>query len=82
MQNLAKNKNVEIELNATLSDYVPVSKISDVCPYITSAAIRQHIFYNTRDFKGKVLRLFGKRQFIKISALKDWIEETNGGQVA
>lgn len=71
------NKNVATETKVIDFDYVPVSKISEVTPFISSGAVRQHIFYNTRGFRDKDIRLFGKRQFIKISALKDWIEEQN-----
>lgn len=76
-----QKNNTENETKTINFDYVPVSKISEVIPYISSNCIRQHVFYNTRGFKDKVLRLFGKRQFVKISALKDWIEETNGQNV-
>lgn len=58
-------------------DLIPLSKFSDYAKYPTVGALRQLIFYNTNGFKDKVIKLIGKRQYIKISAFQRWVEETN-----
>ena len=72
----------DLQPTAKLMDLVPLSRFNDYYDFPSVGAIRQLVFYNTYGFKDKVLRLIGKRQFIKLSALQQWIEETNGGQVA
>lgn len=72
----------DLQPNNRLMDLVPLSRFNDYFDTISVGAIRQLVFYNTYGFKDKVLRLIGKRQYIKLSALQEWIEETNGGQVA
>lgn len=71
---------LEKDLKQTL-DLVPLSKFNDYYAYPTVGSLRQLKFYNTAGFTDKVIRKFGKRIYVKISALKEWIEESNG-QVA
>ena len=64
-------------------DLIPLSRYNDVFEYPTVAALRNLIFLNKYGIADKVVRrIGGSRMYIKISALKEWIEETNGGQVA
>ena len=58
-------------------DLIPLSKFSEYAQYPTVGALRQLIFYNTKGFRDKVVKLIGKRQYIKISAFQEWVEETN-----
>lgn len=70
-------------LNPTrLDDLIPVSEFNKHYSFPTIGAIRQLIFKNTDDFNTKVIRKISKRLYIKVSALEQWIDETNGGQVA
>ena len=63
-------------------DLIPLSRYNDVFDP-TVAALRSLIFFNKYGIADKVVRrIGGSRMYIKISALKEWIEETNGGQVA
>lgn len=65
-----------------LMDLVPVSRFQDYFDYPSVGSLRQLQFYNTYGFADKVIRKIGKRIYIKISALQEWIEETGNGQVA
>lgn len=67
---------------ATLMDLVPLSRFNDYYTYPTVSAMRDLHFKNTYGFADKVIRRVGKRIYVKISALEEWIEETNGNQVA
>lgn len=58
-------------------DLVPLSKFNDYFDYPSVGSLRQLQFYNTDDFATKVLRRIGKRIYVKISALQQWIEDTN-----
>ena len=58
-------------------DIVPVSKWNEHFEYPTVKAIRQWIFRNKDNFNQKVIREIGNKQYIKMSAFKDWIEEIN-----
>lgn len=69
------------DLKQTL-DLVPLSKFNDYYDYPTVGSLRQLQFYNTYGFADKVLRKIGKRIYVKISALTEWVEESNNGQVA
>lgn len=64
-------------LSYELLDIVPVSKWNDYVPYPTVGAIRQWIFRNTKGFNDIVIRKVGNRNCIKISAFKQWIDDTN-----
>lgn len=62
-------------------DMVPLSRFNDFYPYPSVGSLRQLLFYNTNGFADKVIRRIGnKRIYIKISALKSWIEETSNGK--
>lgn len=62
-------------------DLVPLSKFNEmVQPYPTVAALRMLQHKNTNDFRDKVIRKVGKRVYIKVSALEQWIDEN--GKVA
>lgn len=58
-------------------DLIPLSKFTEYSKYPTVGALRQLIFYNTKGFKDKVVKIIGNRQYIKISAFQQWVEETN-----
>ena len=58
-------------------DIIPVSKWNTYFEYPTTGAIRQWIFRNTNNFNNIVIRKVGNRNCIKISAFKQWIEDTN-----
>ena len=58
-------------------DIIPVSKWSNYFVYPTTGAIRQWIFRDTNNFNNVVIRKVGARKCIKISALSQWIEDTN-----
>ena len=62
-------------------DLIPLSKFNDYFQYPSVAALRQLHFYNTNSFTDKVIRRIGNRIYIKISALKSWIEESNNNIV-
>ena len=59
-------------------DLIPLSKFGDYYDYPSVNSLRQLLFYNTNGFADKVIRRLGKRIYIKVSALLEWIEETNG----
>lgn len=63
-------------------DLVPLSRFNEYFEYPSVAALRQLIFYNTKKFADTVIRRIGKRIYVKISALKSWVEETNGMEVS
>ena len=63
-------------------DLVPLSRFNDYFEFPLVSNLRYHNFYNTYGFNKKVIRKLGKRLYIKISALKDWIEETHAGNLA
>lgn len=63
-------------------DLVPLSRFNDYFEFPLLSNLRYYHFHNTYGFSDKVIRTIGKRLYIKISALKDWVEESNGGQVA
>lgn len=63
-------------------DLVPLSKFNDFFAYPLISNLRYFHFYNTYGFSDKVIRTVGKRLYIKISALQEWIEETGNGRVA
>lgn len=58
-------------------EFVPLSKFNDYFEYPSVNCIRQLRFYNTDGFNDQVIRKVGKRLYIKIQALLDWIEDTN-----
>ena len=64
-----------------LMDLVPLSKFNNYYDFPSTGALRQLQFYNTYGFTDKVIRRIGKRIYIKISALQQWIEETNGQNI-
>lgn len=66
-----------LEDNERLLDLVPLSKFNDYFDYPSEGSLRQLKFYNTDGFTDKVVRTIGKHLHIKISALREWIEETN-----
>lgn len=61
-------------------DLIAVSEFDKHYSFLKISTIRQLIFKNTNGFKDKVIRLIGKRLYIKVSALEQWIEES--GKVA
>ena len=63
-------------------DLIPLSKFNEYFDYPSTDSLRQLQFYNTYGFADKVIRRIGKRLYVKISALQEWIEETNGNRVA
>ena len=63
-------------------DLVPLSRFNEHFEYPLVSTLRYHVFHNTYDFNKKVVRRFGKRLYIKISALRAWIEENSGENVA
>ena len=63
-------------------DLIPMSKFNDYYDYPSVGSLRQLNFYNTYGFTDKVIRKIGKRIYVKISALRDWVEESNGCRVA
>lgn len=63
-------------------DLVPLSRFNDHFEYPLVSTLRYHVFYDTYGFNKKVVRKLGKRLYIKISALRDWVEETGGDNVA
>ena len=70
------------QTNIQTLDLIPLSKFGDYYDYPSVNSLRQLQFYNTYGFADKVIRRIGKRLYVKVSALLNWIEETNGGQVA
>ena len=62
-------------------DLLPLSRFNDYYDYPSVGSLRQLNFYNTCGFTDKVIRRIGKRIYIKVSALREWVEETNGYQV-
>jgi hypothetical protein len=62
-------------------DLVPLSKFNDYYDYPSVGSLRQLDFYNKNGFANKVIRLLGKRKYVKISALRDWVEEVNKRRV-
>lgn len=67
--------------NVQTLDVIPLSKFGDYYDYPSVNSLRQLQFYNTYGFADKVIRRIGKRIYVKISALQEWIEETNGNHV-
>jgi len=65
-----------------LMDLVPLSKFQNYYDFPSVGSLRQLQFYNTHGFADKVIRKIGKRIYIKISALQDWIEETGNRKSA
>ncbi len=72
-------KNFVQQMN--IPELIPVSKVNDYIPYPSSAAIRQYIFKNTNGFKDKVVRILGKRQYLKMSDFYAWVD-SNSNSVA
>ena len=66
-----------LENNDRLLDLVPLSKFNDYFDYPSVGCLRQLNFYNKHGFADKVIRWVGKRMYVKISALREWVEETN-----
>ena len=62
-------------------DLIPLSRWNDYYSYPTIGALRQLAFYNKEDFRNRVIRLIGKRMYIKVSAFKEWVESTQEGRV-
>ena len=62
-----------------LLDLVPLSKFNDYFDYPSVGCLRQLTFYHKDGFADKVIRWVGKRMYVKISALREWVEETNMG---
>lgn len=58
-------------------DIIPVSKWNEHFKYPTVGAMRQYIFNNTNNFKSAVLRIIDGRQYIKVSAFNQWVEDIN-----
>lgn len=58
-------------------DLVPVSKWNEHFLYPTVAAIRQWMFRNTKEFNNIVVRKIGNRNYIKVSAFNQWVEDIN-----
>lgn len=72
----------DLQPTGKLMDLVPLSRFQDYYDYPSVGALRQLHFFNTYGFADKVIRRIGRRLYVKISALLEWIEETNSGQVA
>ncbi len=72
---MAKTKNLKSTVK--LIDLVPLSRFQDYYDFPSVGALRNLQFYNTFGFADKVIRRVGKRIYVKISALEEWIEETN-----
>jgi len=64
-------------LSQTMLDIIPVSKWNEHFAYPTVGAIRQWMLRNTKDFNNIVLRKIGKRNYIRVSAFDQWVEDTN-----
>lgn len=54
---------------------VPVSKFNNYYMYPTLGSIRQLIFSNKNGFRDVVIRCIGKRLYIKLDALSQWVED-------
>lgn len=63
-------------------DLIPLSKFNDYYDYPSVGSLRQLNFYNTYGFSDKVVRRIGRRLYVKVSSLRDWVEESNGCRVA
>ena len=61
----------------TLPEFIPLSRFNDFIPFPSVDSIRQLRFYNTKGFNDKVIRKVGKRLYIKVQALLEWIEKSN-----
>ena len=72
---MAKTKNLKSTVK--LIDLVPLSRFQDYYDFPSVGALRNLQFYNTFGFADKVIRRVGKRIYVKIQALEEWIEETN-----
>jgi len=72
---MTKIKNLKSTVK--LMDLVPLSRFQDYYDFPSVAALRNLQFCNTFGFADKVIRRVGKRIYVKISALEEWIEETN-----
>lgn len=66
-----------LSLQNNVPELVPVSKISEVLPYVSTGAVRQYIFNNTNGFKDRVVRYMGHRQFLKMSEFFAWVDDSN-----
>ena len=75
---MTETKNLKTLDNAL--DLIPLSKFGEYSSAFTSGALRQMHFYNKNGFADKCVRRINNRMFIKLSAFKEWIEET--GKVA
>ena len=64
-------------INNEVLDIIPVSKWKEYFKFPTEGAIRQYIFNNTNNFKSVVLRVINGRQYVKVSAFNQWVEDTN-----
>ena len=58
-------------------DVLPVSLCDKYFVYPSSNTVRQWMFRNEKNFNEVVVRIVGKRKCIKISAMNQWIEDTN-----
>lgn len=67
----------KVETNEVKGDLVPVSQWNRHFDYPSVGAIRQYIFYKSRNGFDKCVRYLGKRQYISISAFNKWVEESN-----
>ena len=56
-------------------ELIPVSKWNDFYPHPSVGAIRQLIFFDTDNFKSKVIRKIKNRLYIKTSNFFEWVEE-------
>ncbi len=61
----------------SIPEFVPLSKFNDFMQFPSVDCIRQLRFYNTDGFNDLVIRKVGKRLYIKVPALLDWIENSN-----
>lgn len=72
----------QTQKDITTLDLVPLSRFNQFFEFPLVSNLRYFHFHNTYGFSDKVIRTIGKRLYVKLSALKEWVEETNGGRVA
>lgn len=63
--------------NNVMQELIPVSKWNVYYDYPTVGALRQLIFYKDKNGFNKVVRIVGKRLYIKVSEFFKWVEDTN-----
>ena len=58
-------------------ELIPVSKWNEYYDFPTVGALRQLIFYKDKNGFNRVIRIVGKRIYIKVSEFFKWVEDTN-----